>query len=263
MQIIKVGLINAGGKTKGCENAPNAILDALKIIGSNENFEIIDYNKLNLEEIHINSENLEEAGYLIFENSKEIFERNFQSFFLGGDHSISYPILKAFNKVEKNPLLIIFDAHADCYPSEKIPNHEEWLNKLVEDGFNPSNVILVSTRNIREVEAEFLKKNKILSIKMDLLSEDLEGVCDLLMERARASGGFYISIDIDSVDPGFAPGTGHLEHGGLTSRELIYFIKRLRLLKNFRGADIVEINPSLDLNGMSVKLGAKILAELI
>ena len=263
MQIIKVGLINAKGKTNGCEKAPNAILDALKNIASNEKGELIDYPSLNFEEIHVNSDNLEEANYLIFENSREIFERNFKSLFLGGDHSISYPILRAFNKTEKNPLLIVFDAHADCCECTKIPNHESWLRGLIQDGFNPGSVILVSTRNVWEEEIDFLKKNKILLIKMELLMEDLEGVCDLLMERARASSGFYLSIDIDCVDPSAAPGTGYLEPGGLSSRELIYFIKRLNLLKNFKGADIVEINPSLDVNGMSVKLGAKLLSEMI
>ncbi len=263
MQIIKVGLINAKGKTDGCEKAPNAVLEALKIIASNEKGELIDYPGLNLEEIHLDLNNLEEANYLIFENSKEIFERNFKSLFIGGDHSISYPILRAFNKTEKNPLLIVFDAHADCCECGKVPNHEGWLRRVIEEGFNPGSVILVSTRNIWEEETEFLKKNKILIIKMELLMEDLEGVCDLLMERARNASGFYISVDIDAVDPAFAPGTGYLEPGGLSSRELIYFIKRLNLLKNFKGADIAEINPSLDVNGMSVKLGAKLLSEMI
>lgn len=263
MEIIRVRLINSNGRTKGCENAPVAVLKALKEIGSNEKGEIIEFEKLNLEEIHVDLNNIEEADYLIFKNSREIFEKNFFSIFIGGDHSISYPILRAFNKIEKNPLLIIFDAHADCCEGGRIPNHEQWLWKLIEEGFNPGNVILISTRNMWKEEIEFLNKNKILVIRMDLLSEDLEGICDLIMERARNASGFYVSLDIDAVDPGFAPGTGYLEPGGLSSRELIYFIKRLKLLENFRGADVVEINPSLDVNGMSVKLGAKIISEMI
>jgi arginase family enzyme len=83
------------------------------------------------------------------------------------------------------------------------------------------------------------------------------------MERAKISGGFYVSIDIDSVDPAYAPGTNELEPGGLSSIDLIYFIKRLKLLGNFRGADIVEINPSKDINGSTVKLGARLLGEMI
>lgn len=263
MQIIRVRLTNANGKTKGCEKAPVEILNALKTIGSNENGKLIEFEKLNLEEIHVDLENLEEANYLIFENSKEAFDRNFKTIFLGGDHCISYPIVKAFLKREQNPLLIIFDSHADCCETTKIANHENWLRKLIEEGLDPEKVILISARDFWESEIKFLEKHKLTWIKMDLLREDLEGICDLVMERAKNSSGFYISLDIDSVDPGFAPGTGYLEPGGISSRDLIYFIKRLNLLKNFKGIDIVEINPEKDVHGMTVKLGARIVAELI
>jgi len=263
MEIVRVRLINSMGKTKGCENAPVEILKALKDIRSNEMGKPIDFNELKLEEIHVDLNNLEEAGHLIFENCKEIFEKNFKAFFIGGDHSISYPIVKAFGKVEKNPLLIVFDAHADLNNPGKEPTHEEWLRGLIEDGFDAKNIVLISSRNLYKDEIDFLKENEITWIKMDVLQEDIQGVCDLIMERARNSSGFYISIDIDAVDPGFAPGTGYLEPGGLSSRELIYFIKRLSLLENFKGADIVEINPNLDVNGMTVKLGAKLLGEMI
>ena len=263
MEIVRVKLTNSMGRTKGCEEAPVEILKALRYIKSNESGRLIDVDKLRLEEIHVDLNNLEEGGHLIFENSKEIFEKNFKAFFLGGDHSISYPIVKAFNHVVDNPLLIIFDAHADLNESGKEPTHEEWLRGLIEDGFDSKNVILISTRNMYKDEIEFLKEKEITLIKMDVLQEDLEGVCDLVMERARDSGGFYVSIDIDAVDPAHAPGTGYLEPGGMSSRDLIYFIKRLSLLENFRGGDIVEINPHLDVNGMTVKLGAKLLGELL
>tara|TARA_Y100000310_G_scaffold267889_1_gene280199 strand:- start:392 stop:1183 length:792 start_codon:yes stop_codon:yes gene_type:complete len=263
MQIIRVRLTNSMGKTEGCENAPVEILKELKEIKVNESGKEIDFSNLNLEEIHVDLNNLEEANYLIFKNSKEVFEKNSKAFFIGGDHSISFGIGKAFDEVQENPLLIVFDAHADCMESGKEPTHEEWLRGLVESGFDGSKVILVSTRKMWAEEIEFIKQNKITLISMDVLQEDLHGVCDLIMERARGSGGFYISLDIDSVDPGFAPGTGYLEPGGLSSRDLIYFVKRLSLLDNFKGADIVEINPDKDVNRMTVKLGAKLLSEMI
>jgi arginase family enzyme len=263
MEIVRVRLINSMGKTDGCEKAPVEVLKKLRDIGSSEQKKIIDVSSLNLEEIHVNLNDVEEANYLIFKNSKEIFEKNSKAFFIGGDHSISYSITKAFSEIEANPFLIIFDAHADCVAPGKEPTHEEWLRKLIEDGFNPGNVILISARNLWDEEIEFLKKNKIALISMDVLREDLEGVCDLVMERAIKSSGFYVSIDIDSIDPAFAPGTGYLEPGGLSSRDVIYFLKRLVLLENFRGADIVEINPDIDVNEMTVKLGAKLLSEMI
>jgi agmatinase len=98
---------------------------------------------------------------------------------------------------------------------------------------------------------------------MDVLQENIHEVCDTVMERVRSSGGFYISVDMHCVDPAFAPGVYEGEPGGLSSRELIYFIKRLSLLDNFKGGDIVEINPEKDVHGMTIKLGAKLLSEMI
>ena len=117
MEIVRVRLINSD--EKGCEDAPAEVLKELKNITSRENGELIEFDKLKLEEIHVNLKNLTEADYLIYENSKEIFAKNFKSFFVGGDCSINYPILKAFNKLEKNPLLIVFDAYACCEENKK------------------------------------------------------------------------------------------------------------------------------------------------
>jgi len=263
MQIIRCRLINSMGKTKGCEKAPIEVIKKLREIGSNEKGKEIDVDKLNLEEIHVDLNNLEESNYLIYKNSKEAFEKQDKVFFIGGDHSISYPIVNAFKKVEENPLLIVFDAHADCIEPGKEPTHEEWLRGVVEQGFYGCKIILISARNFYEGELEFIKQKGITLISMDVLQEDLQGVCDLVMERARSASGFYISIDVDSVDSAFAPGTEYLEPGGMSSRDLIYFIKRLSLLNNFKGADIVEINPNKDLNEVTIKLGAKLLSEMI
>ena len=73
----------------------------------------------------------------------------------------------------------------------------------------------------------------------------------------------YVSVDIDVIDPAFAPATGYPEPGGLSSREFIYLIQRINKMKNLRGIDIVEINPEKDENNLTIKLGAKILSELI
>ena len=82
------------------------------------------------------------------------------------------------------------------------------------------------------------------------------------MSVARQFGALYLSIDIDVLDTAFAPGTGHTEPGGLTTRELLYFVHMLKNLKNLKMADIVEINPKKDLNDMTSKIGAKLLVEL-
>ena len=134
---------------------------------------------------------------------------------------------------------------------------------MIEKCFFGNKIILISARNFKKNEIKFLEENHINLIKMEVLREDLGGVCDVVMERARMASGFFVSLDINCVDPGFAPGTNNPESGGLSSGDLIYFLKRLRRLDNFKGADIVEINPYKDFNKMTVKLGAKLLAEMI
>jgi len=261
--IVKIPGINGLGKTKGCEKTPNEILEFLNEIYSNEQGKSIDPKLLDLEEIHLNNSNIEESNELIYKNSSKIFENKFKTIFLGGDHSISYSIGKAFlentKKLDKEPCLIIFDAHADC-----MPTHEEWLRALIELGFPTENILLVGVRNFWKDEIDFLKKHNIRNIHMNFLLENLQDVCDTIMEFSNGRE-LYVSIDIDVIDPAFAPATGYKEPGGLSSREFIYLISRINKIRNLRVVDIVEINFDKDkkFDNSTVKLGAKILSELI
>ena len=151
MQIVKVPGINGLGKTKGCEGAGNAIIAELKNIYSNEIGKEINVGKLNLEEIHLDNSNLEITNKLIYKNALEVFEENSKVVFLGGDHSISYGLSRGFfdfcKNSNKEPCLIVFDAHPDLMPPMQNPTHEEWLRGLIEDGFPAENILLVGVRN--------------------------------------------------------------------------------------------------------------------
>jgi agmatinase len=266
MFIVKIPGINGLGKTEGCEKAGNAIIDSLKEIYSSEQGVLVDVPSLDLEEIHLDNKNLELSNELIFKNSLEMFETKTQTIFLGGDHSVSYSTTKAFLKycksAKKVPCLIVFDAHPDCMEPMKEPTHEEWLRKLVEEGFPKENILLVGNRNSHRDEIKFLKENKIRTLSMNSLTEDLQDMCDTIMEFSNGKE-LYVSIDIDIIDPAFAPSTGYPEAGGLTSRQFIYLIQRIKKIKNLRAVDLVEINEKKDKDKTTVKLGAKILAELI
>ena len=268
MFIVKVPGINGLGKTKGCEKACNAVLKALREeIYSNESGKILDISKLDLEEIHLDNSNLELSNSLIYKKAFKTFEEKPKTIFLGGDHSISYSLTRAFfdhvqNKGEKEPCLIIFDAHSDLMPPMEYPTHEEWLRKLIDDGFPVQNILLIGARNFDKKELDFIKEKKIRIISMNQLLSDLEDSCDMIMEFTKDKE-LYVSIDIDIVDPAFAPGTGYCEPGGLTSREFLYIVQRINKVKSLKAVDIVEINPDKDKEGRTVKLGAKILSELI
>ena len=270
MFIVKVPGINGLKKTNGCEKSPNEILRVLKEeIYSNEQGKVVEFDKLDLEEIHLDNLNLELTNKLIYENSFETYEEKPQVVFLGGDHSISYSTTRAFfdycQNSGKEPSLIIFDAHSDLMgPSSEFPTHEEWLRKLIEDGFPVENILLVGIRNSYKDELDFIEEKGIKVISVNDLLLDLENVCDSIMEFAKGKE-LYVSLDIDVVDPAFAPATGYPEPAGLTSRQFLYLVSRINKMKNLRAIDLVEINSEKDkeFDGLTTKLGAKILGEFI
>jgi agmatinase len=266
--IVKVPGVNGLGHTEGCEKAGNAIIKELRNIHSSEQGKSIEVSLLDLEEIHLNNSDVEEANKLIYENSLETFQSKPKTIFIGGDHSVSYSIVKAFldncNEKREEPCLIVFDSHADCMEPMQEPTHEEWLRAVIEKGFPAENVLLVGARNIWKTELEFLSENKIKRLSINQFVEDMENACDTIMEFANGRE-LYVSIDIDVIDPLYAPATGYPEPGGLTSRQFLYLIQRINKIKTLRAVDIVEINPEKDKehNNKTVKLGAKILAEII
>ena len=242
-------------------------MKTLEEIHSSEHLILFDLRLLELDEVHLDNGNIEYSNKLIYKNALEFFGTKLKTVFLGGDHSISYSIVRAFldycRQNEKEPCLIVFDAHADCMTPMQEPTHEEWLRGIIEAGFPAENILLVGARNMWKDEIEFLKKNKIKMVGMDSLLNDLHETCDTIMEFA-SNKELYISIDIDIIDPAFAPATGYCEPGGLTSRQFIYLIQRMNKIKNLKAVDLVEVNPEKDekFSGMTIKLGARILGEL-
>lgn len=265
MFIVKVPGIN-GENSEGCERAGNAILSFLREFQNNEQGNSIDVSSLDLEEIHLDNSDLKLTNKLIYENSLETFGTKPRTIFLGGDHSISYSILAAFHKFceleKKKPCLIVFDAHADCLEETKYPTNRNWLRKLIVSGFPKENILLVGVRNINKKEMQFLKENKIKIVSISSLTEDLHETCDTIMEFSSGKE-LYVSVDIDVIDPVFAPSTSYPEIGGLTSRQFLYLIQRIKKIKTLRGIDLVEINEKKDKDKLTIKLGAKILAELL
>ena len=157
----------------------------------------------------------------------------------------------------------LFDAHPDLIPPKNL-DHETYLRKLIEDNIvKKENVILVALRNWDDEEYKYIQDNRIKIYPMKNISmEGINNICDGLMSVAKDWDGLYLSIDIDSVDPACAPGTGYTEPAGLTSKELLYLIHRIKLLKNLKAIDIVEVNPDKDINDMTSRLGAKLCVEL-
>lgn len=260
MKIIKIPLINGLGYTNGCEKTPDILINVLKK----------RIRSLNISDFGINEMNIDEANKEILKKSKNLFDSNEKVLFLGGDHSISYSLVKSFNSSVlergKEACLIIFDAHLDLMPvtkgAENYPTHEEWLRGLINSGFLIKNILIVGVRNFYSIEKNYMNKKGIKVIKMKPFVEDLVDACDTIMEFAN-NKELYLSIDIDVVDPVFAPGTGYKEVGGFSSKDFLFILNRISKMKNLRAIDLVEINPEKDKDDLTLNLGTSIIEEFL
>ncbi len=172
---------------------------------------------------------------------------------LGGDHSITYPIVKAL--AQKYPELTIFhfDAHPDLYDEFEgnRMSHACPFARIMEAGLAKRLVqvgIRTATRHQREQAARF----GVEVVEMRALPA---------YDRLRASGPAYITFDMDVLDPAFAPGISHWEPGGLSVREVIAHLHEIQC--PIVGADLVEYNPVRDVQGMTAMVAAKILKEIL
>lgn len=232
MKIVKLEKTDGREETKGCRNSASEILKQLKDIWLSEDFKFGDFEVVN------------ENGDI----------------FLGGDHSVSYSNF-CKNKCEG---LLVFDAHPDVYQEFNVPTHLDWLKFLIDEGkVDASKVMLIGVRNFHRKEIDYLKEKKIKFVTMKQVFENgVKEVTEGVMEFVSNFSSLYVSIDMDVVDPGFAPGVGYVEPGGLSSREMIYFVQRLKNLKNLKKVDIVEVNVEKDIGNITAKLVAKLIYEL-
>ena len=253
MILVKVPTSLGALGEQGQEKAPDEIINQLNDIWSNEqgikpSFEV--------EEIKITDD---------IEENYNILEKNFKenSIYIGGDHSITYGLVKGLAKKYENIGLISFDAHPDLYHHFDFPTHGDWIKFLIEENIlKKENVILAGIRNADIKELNYIKENKIRVFSSNDIFRNIEEVTEAMMESMRKLDALYISVDIDVLDPSCAPGTSYLEPAGLTARELIYVLQRLKKLKNIKAVDITEVNPSLDINNITSKTASKIIMEM-
>lgn len=182
----------------------------------------------------------------------------------GGDHSITYPILKALGT--KQPLALIhIDAHCDTAPEivgSKFQHGSPLYNAVKAGVLDPKRTIQIGIRGPHEYLWEFSYKSGMHVIHIEEFRE--MGLKAVIAKARKIVGDAptYISFDVDAIDPAFAPGTGTPEIGGLTSFEGQHLIRGLRGL-NLVGADIVEVSPPFDPGYCTALLGATLMFELL
>lgn len=183
---------------------------------------------------------------------------------VGGDHSISYPILKALGSDE--PLgLIHIDAHGDTVGelgNTRFHHGGPFRNAVLDGVLDPELTVQIGIRGRAEWLWEFSHDSGMRVIHIE---EFYRMGLDAVIEEARNIVGnspTYISFDIDSIDPAFAPGTGTPEVGGLLPREVQGMIRGFQGL-NLVGADVVEVSPPFDQSGGTALVGATMMWELL
>jgi len=242
----------------GSRFAPNAIREAFLNIEVYFRDIDVDLEKVSIEDLG----NLKQTGNVqsmvvaVQKITEELLQQKKLPAILGGEHTLTYASFLA----TQGSMLIVFDAHLDLRDefADLRLSHATYLRRLLEE--MDTEVIVIGARAASKEEWEFAEKKRVKVIPPPSEDRSLQDY----VKTVRSSIGqrsIYLSIDLDVVDPAYAPGVGNPEPGGLTSRE---FLTVLRALRGCRlvGFDIVELDPLMD-TGASAALAAKALALLI
>lgn len=172
---------------------------------------------------------------------------------MGGDHSITYPVIKAVRKYYPELDLLHFDAHPDLYESFEGDrySHACPFSRILEEG-GIARLVQVGLRAFTKEQEERAKHYGIEMYPM----RDIGNIPQLKFSRP-----LYISFDMDALDPAFAPGVSHHEPGGLSTRQVLHFLHGIK--DEIIGMDCVELNPSRDPTGITAAAGVKIMMEVM
>ena len=182
----------------------------------------------------------------------------------GGDHSISLPILRALGR--KKPLAMIhIDAHCDTggpYDNCRFHHGGPFRHAVLEGVLNPEKTIQIGIRGASEYLWEFSYQSGMTVIHAEEIQKN--GIEPIIAQVRQLIGDddVYLSFDIDSLDPAFAPGTGTPEIGGLTTREAQALLSGFAGM-NIIGGDVVEVSPAYDATTNTAQAGAQMLFEIL
>jgi agmatinase len=181
-----------------------------------------------------------------------ILENGFRPIGLGGDHSIAYPIMRAIAKRHRGVTILHIDAHADLYDEYEGDrySHACPFARIMEEDLC-ARLVQVGIRTLTPRQREQIARFGVDTIEMQHFAAGA---------RPAVAGPVYLSVDLDGLDPAFAPGVSHREPGGLTVRDVLAMIQGLK--GPIVGADVVEFNPAQDIGGLTAATAAKIVREI-
>jgi agmatinase len=257
----------------GSRNGPRAIRDASQIYGTAilpsqgvydvelgryklANTKIVDYGDIPVAPT-LTQENLD----LITDTVKEILRHNIFPVILGGDHSITYPVLRAFENV---PLSIVhFDSHmdfADDILGIRI-SHANPLKRASELG-NIRQITQIGIRGLLNPEI-YIDEAKEFGAHVITATQAIKHGSDRVISQIPESENIYVTFDIDALDPSVAPGTGTPGPGGFTYLQMREMLTALPRKGKIMGFDLVEVNPLYDPAGITSQVAARLILDFL
>jgi agmatinase len=182
-----------------------------------------------------------------------VLDRGGRVLALGGDHAVTYPIVRAHARVHGPLTILHLDAHPDLYEVFEGDrySHACPFARIMEEGL-ARRLVQLGIRTATVHQREQARRFGVETLEARAWTPD--AALDL-------GPAVYVSLDLDVLDPAFAPGVSHREPGGLSTREVIAVLQRLR--GTILGADLVELNPARDADGLTAMVAAKLLKELV
>jgi agmatinase len=248
--------------------SPAALLNHLHVrVEPFEVLTVVDYGDAAVDPFSI-----EESMPTIRELVREVLEAGAVPAVLGGDHSILWPDAAACADVYGAGTVgvVHFDAHADCSADDMGHNitHGTPIRRLIEDEHIPGrNFVQVGLRGYYPDQGliDWMRQRGMRSHFMaEIDHEGLDRVVERVMEEALdGPEHLYVSVDIDVLDPAYAPGTGHPEPGGLTTRELFPVVRRLCHEAHVVGFEVVEVAPGIDPGYTTALNGNRVVVEAL
>ena len=183
----------------------------------------------------------------------QLVDRGLRPLSLGGDHSITFPLVRAVSKRVPDLTILHFDAHPDLYDDfeNNRHSHASPFARIMEERL-AKRLRQVGIRTLNRHQREQAERFGVEIIEMRNVPA---------LEKMKVQGPVYISFDMDVLDPAFAPGISHREPGGMSVREAITHLHAIK--GHVVGADLVEFNPAQDVSNVTAMVAAKLVKELL
>jgi agmatinase len=216
-----------------------------------------DYNTVDIGDLELPMGLVEESLDIVYDTVSQIVKDDKKPMMVGGEHLVTFPVVKALMEKYEDLHIIHLDAHTDLrdeFLGRKL-SHATVIRRCY-DILGDDRIFQFGIRSGDRHEFDFAKNGHTYMQKFNF--NGMDEIIDKLKDKP-----VYITIDLDVLDPSVFPGTGTPEPGGVTFNDLLDAMKKFEKLNNVVGADIVELAPMLDSSNVSTVVAAKALREMI